>query len=463
MYNEKRIEFDWKGFLLKLAFLIIVVILIVKLLPINNQNKTKELSTEFKENIITLKEKGAGYFTEDKLPTKVGEAAKVSLDDLIKVGVIKTLTDKSGKECNNKSSYIKAIKNSNDYELEVHLVCGKEKDTSRIYITNESKENKPTTTTTTKKIENEKETTKSNSNNTNKKPVEYITSKVIKTTKPVTNVSIIFNTNGGTAINSQFITIGSRATRPNNPTKAGYIFLGWFYEDKEYNFNASVSKNIILLAKWLPATNSNVIPSNNYTITFNSNGGTFVPSQTIKEGGYIVKPNNPFRSNVIFAGWYLNNKLFDFNTKIDKNITLVAKYYTNEIYVSDVNSISWNAPINSIISYNTLAIPQHLNGNNVEDVKVVSVNYLGALSTQSDYNNYQKSTFDYHSNNIDNTPSYSGNFAKINYANVYFSGRNITWIANVGSQCDYTFYYYNTNACLYGIKYRVTWQYKLFR
>ena len=38
MYEETKFKFDWKGFLLKFAIIILVVILVIKLMPIKNYN-----------------------------------------------------------------------------------------------------------------------------------------------------------------------------------------------------------------------------------------------------------------------------------------------------------------------------------------------------------------------------------------------------------------------------------------
>ena len=63
-----------------------------------------------------------------------------------------------------------------------------------------------------------------------------------------------------------------------------------------------------------------------YTVTFNSNGGSNVNSQTIKENQIVSKPNNPIRNGYTFLGWYYNNNKFDFNTKINQDMTIVAQW-----------------------------------------------------------------------------------------------------------------------------------------
>ena len=65
-----------------------------------------------------------------------------------------------------------------------------------------------------------------------------------------------------------------------------------------------------------------------YTIVFDSNGGSIVESVKVKENGHIAKPNDPTKEGYTFAGWYLDDELFDFNTKINKSIVLEAYWNT---------------------------------------------------------------------------------------------------------------------------------------
>ncbi len=65
------------------------------------------------------------------------------------------------------------------------------------------------------------------------------------------------------------------------------------------------------------------------TVTYNTNGGSSISSQTIEEGTTISKPADPTKENSIFDGWYVDSILttkFDFNTSITKDITLYAKW-----------------------------------------------------------------------------------------------------------------------------------------
>ena len=67
-----------------------------------------------------------------------------------------------------------------------------------------------------------------------------------------------------------------------------------------------------------------VTPTEKYTVTFNSNGGSSVASQQVAKGSYVSKPTNPSKTGHTFVEWQLNGQKFDFTTPITSNITLMA-------------------------------------------------------------------------------------------------------------------------------------------
>lgn len=138
-----------------------------------------------------------------------------------------------------------------------------------------------------------------------------------------------FNSDGGTTISNQVIEKGEKATKPSDPTKEGYIFKGWFLEDKTYDFNSVVEENIELTAKWERIT---------YTVKFNSNGGSNVTSKTVGEGDKVTKPNNPSRTGYAFVEWQLDGKAYDFNSKVTKDIELKAIWKELAKYTVTFNS-----------------------------------------------------------------------------------------------------------------------------
>lgn len=62
------------------------------------------------------------------------------------------------------------------------------------------------------------------------------------------------------------------------------------------------------------------------TVTFNSQGGSKVDSVRVESGKKISEPKAPTRAGYKFLGWYLGNNKFNFNTSINSNTNLVAKW-----------------------------------------------------------------------------------------------------------------------------------------
>ncbi len=61
---------------------------------------------------------------------------------------------------------------------------------------------------------------------------------------------ITFDTNGGTAVESLMVDKDGTFKRPKDPTKEGYTFAGWYYNDELYDFNTKVTGNMKLEARW---------------------------------------------------------------------------------------------------------------------------------------------------------------------------------------------------------------------
>ena len=95
---------------------------------------------------------------------------------------------------------------------------------------------------------------------------------------PVVTYTVTFDSAGGSAVTAQTIEAGQKATKPADPTKAGYDFKGWTLNGSAYDFNSAVNGDITLVATW---EQQQVVPTV-YTVTFDSNGGSAVTAQTIE-------------------------------------------------------------------------------------------------------------------------------------------------------------------------------------
>ena len=91
---------------------------------------------------------------------------------------------------------------------------------------------------------------------------------------------------------------------------------------------------------WQIKTQSRVLVTEVYTVTFDSYGGTPVPpAQEVEYGLTATKPADPTLKGYTFAFWYLgedeqNATAYDFNTPVTENITLTAKWNINKYTVT---------------------------------------------------------------------------------------------------------------------------------
>lgn len=72
-----------------------------------------------------------------------------------------------------------------------------------------------------------------------------------------TYYTVNFDTNGGSAVESQRIAKNSKAIKPADPEKEGFAFAGWYTDSEgtaEYDFGKAVTGNLTLYAKWTEDT-----------------------------------------------------------------------------------------------------------------------------------------------------------------------------------------------------------------
>ena len=138
----------------------------------------------------------------------------------------------------------------------------------------------------------------------------------------VITYTIFFDTQGGSSI-PPLEKSGSTLNAPLAPTKNGYAFQGWYLDEaltQSATFPMTVISNMTLYAKWEEV----IVPT--YIVTFDTDGGTEIEPILVYENEKISAPSAPIKEGFIFVGWYLGNVLFNFNTAITADITLVAHY-----------------------------------------------------------------------------------------------------------------------------------------
>ena len=139
----------------------------------------------------------------------------------------------------------------------------------------------------------------------------------------VQTFTVSFYTNGGNTIDDATVEYGKKVVVPTAPTKPGYDFVGWFADEglaTEYNFDTEIYANTTIYAKWVEAT---------YTVTFSTNGGSSIDSQTYNYGDTLAEPTAPTKTNYSFMGWYLDESLTrkaNFPISVEGNMTIYAKW-----------------------------------------------------------------------------------------------------------------------------------------
>ena len=113
----------------------------------------------------------------------------------------------------------------------------------------------------------------------------------------------------------------------------------------------------------LQFTNTPSAPAQ-YTVTFNSMGGSAVPSQTVNVGSTITAPKAPTMSYYYFGGWYKDaacKTAWNFATdKVTANTTLYAKWVMiNNQYVVTFNSQGGSTVASQIVYYNSKVTPPY--------------------------------------------------------------------------------------------------------
>ena len=140
--------------------------------------------------------------------------------------------------------------------------------------------------------------------------------------------TVVFNSMGGSNIESQRVPIGGHAAEPEKPIKEGFDFVYWATDQEgtnQFRFTTTpINARITLYAKWTESR---------YTVSFDTDGGSAVAAQTVPYGKKAVFPDIPTKEKCVFEMWctktadkYKYNE-FDFSTPITQDLTLYALWF----------------------------------------------------------------------------------------------------------------------------------------
>ena len=183
----------------------------------------------------------------------------------------------------------------------------------------------------------------------------------VKAQWEINQYTITFDTNGGSEIAPITQNYGTEITAPDNPTRKGYTFKGW---DKEIP-KTMPAENITVKAQW---------EINQYTITFDTNGGSKIAPITQDYGTEITAPDNPTRKGYTFKGW---DKEIP-KTMPAENITITARWRDTEKPTGEIiiGTNKWNEFLNELTFGIFFKDTQEVTINAVDNSGVVFVSYL---------------------------------------------------------------------------------------
>ena len=189
-------------------------------------------------------------------------------------------------------------------------------------------------------------------------PADNIT---VKAQWEINKYTITFDTNGGSEIAPITQDYGTEITVPDNPTRKDYTFKGW---DKEIP-ETMPAENMTVKAQW---------EINQYTIAFDTNGGSEIAPITQDYGTAITAPADPTRKGYTFRGW--DKEIPE--TMPAENITITARWKDTEKPTGEIiiGTNKWNEFLNELTFGIFFKDTQEVTINAVDNSGVVFVSYL---------------------------------------------------------------------------------------
>jgi uncharacterized repeat protein (TIGR02543 family) len=146
--------------------------------------------------------------------------------------------------------------------------------------------------------------------------------------------TVSFDANGGTvSAASKTVTEGQPYGELPTPTRVGYTFAGWweqawqenhckYHDGKKITSSTpyEIPQDSTLVADWNIST---------YMVSFDSVGGSSIPSQTVEYGSKVAVPKDPTRAGYAFQGWYTaksGGSRYDFGKPVTGGLTLYARW-----------------------------------------------------------------------------------------------------------------------------------------
>jgi len=145
MYEERKEKFSFKSFFLTILLVLLFIFLLLWLFPskwdVKNLQSTYDIERLsvlydeiFANNVSRMKDAAIGYFTNERMPKKIGDSEKLTLQEMYDLHLVLKMKDKDGNACDVQRSYVEMTKYTDEYRLKVNLSCGKQEDYIIVYL-----------------------------------------------------------------------------------------------------------------------------------------------------------------------------------------------------------------------------------------------------------------------------------------------------------------------------------------
>lgn len=137
MYNERKDSFSIRDIVLQILFVVVFIFILMWLFPSKQFVKdslTPLYDRIFNENILMMKDAAKSYYTDPRLPQKVGDKVKMTLGEMEDKKIVLPFTDSKGRSCDKDASYVQITKMDEEYVMKVNLKCTEQENYLLVYM-----------------------------------------------------------------------------------------------------------------------------------------------------------------------------------------------------------------------------------------------------------------------------------------------------------------------------------------
>lgn len=176
----------------------------------------------------------------------------------------------------------------------------------------------------------------------------------------VTGYTVTFDVNGGSAVDAQKVVSGAQATQPDDPTRSGYTFQGWYSDSgltTAFDFIAAINADTTIYAKWSRNSSGggggSYTPSYTITVDDAKNGDITVSPKSASSGTTVTITVDPDKGYVLETLTVLdkNGKEIELTKKADNKYTF--KMPASKVTVEASFAKTSSSPVDSFLDVNT--------------------------------------------------------------------------------------------------------------